>query len=134
HARERNMQPEIFVPFIFFAFLGSIVLVPILAKERTKRSAHELVSRAIDRGQQLDPALVSQLSESIANEGNRARKSLGNAVSLLALAGAFAGIAFVGGDHDIHDGSMVPTVLFGALGAAFLVLSIIDYSSKRREA
>lgn len=128
------MQPEIFVPFIFFAFLTSIVVVPILAKERTKRSAHELVARALDRGQQLDPALVAQLSESIAQEGNRARKSLGNAVVLLALAGACAGIAFVSGDSDIHSGSLVPAVLFGALGAAFLVLSIIDYSSKKREA
>jgi hypothetical protein len=35
------MDADIFVPFVFFAFLGAVILVPVLAKERTKRSAHD---------------------------------------------------------------------------------------------
>lgn len=130
------MDAEILVPLSFFAFLGAVILVPTLIKERTKRSAHDLVARAIDRGQTLDPALVSQLSENMLQEGNRARKSLGNAVIMLALAGAFVGIAYVSdgwdGGHDAHNGILVPAVLFGALGVAFGLLAIIDYMTKPR--
>ena len=28
------MQPEIFIPLIFFGFLASVILIPIMAKER----------------------------------------------------------------------------------------------------
>ena len=67
------MDAEIFVPFVFFGFLGAIILVPQLAKERTKRSAHDLVSQALARGQNLDPGLVQQLTQNLLDEGNRAR-------------------------------------------------------------
>ncbi|MBN8608518.1 MAG: hypothetical protein J0L81_16505 [Caulobacterales bacterium] len=132
------MDADIFVPFVFFAFLGAVILVPVLAKERTKRSAHDLVSRALERGQALDPALVSQLTQNMLEEGNRARKSLGSAVVLLALAGGFVAAGFVvdgfdpGG--DAHRGMLIPAVILGSVGVAFLLLSIIDYASKRKTA
>ena len=127
------MGPEIVVPFVFFAFLTSVIVIPVMVKERTKRSAHDLIARAIDRGQTLDPALVEQLSENMLQESNRARKSLGSAVVLLALAGAFAGIAFISdGGMTMNDGALVPAVLLGSLGTAFLVLAIIDYLGKPR--
>ena len=126
------MGPEIIIPLKFFTFLGAIILVPIMSKERTKRSAHELVAKAIDRGQTLDPELVSRLTQNMLQEGDRARKSLGNAVVLLALAGAFAGIALVTNGVDLHDGALVPAVLLGALGIAFALLAIIDFASKDR--
>jgi hypothetical protein len=129
------MDADIFVPFVFFGFLAAIILVPVLAKERTKRSAHDLIAQAMSRGQQLDPTLIQQLTQHMLEEGNRARKSLGNAVVLLALAGGFVAAGFVmdgfdpGG--DARHGMMIPAVILGAVGAAFLVLSIIDYASKR---
>ena len=127
------MGPEIVVPFTFFAFLTTIIVVPVMMKERTKRSAHELISRAIDRGQQLDPALVQQLTDNMLQEGNRARRSFGSAVIMLALAAAFVGIAFVSGDgFGMHDGALIPAVLLGSLGAAYLVLSIIDFIGRPR--
>lgn len=129
------MEVAIFVPFVFFTFLACIIVIPALAKERTKRSAHDLIARALDRGQALDPALVQQLSENIAREGDRARKSLGNAVILLALAGAFVGVAYVSSDFRFDGGgALVPAVILGALGAAFLLLSIIDYATKKSAA
>lgn len=130
------MDADIFVPFVFFGFLASVILVPVLAKERTKRSAHELISQAMARGQVLDPALVAQLSQNILDEGNRARKSLGSAVVLLALAGGFVAAGFVvdgfdpGG--DAHRGMLIPAVIMGSVGVAFLLLSIIDYASKKK--
>ena len=132
------MEAEIFVPFVFFAFLAAVILVPVLAKERTKRSAHELVSRAMERGQSLDPALVSQLTQNMLEEGNRARKSLGNAVVLLALAGGFLGAGFVieGYDHDgdVVRGMAVPAIILASVGLAYLALAIIDYSTKKKAA
>lgn len=130
------MDAEIFVPFVFFGFLGAIILVPQLAKERTKRSAHDLVSQALARGQNLDPTLVQQLTQNLLDEGNRARKSLGNAVILLALAGGFIAAGFVmdgfdpGG--DARHGMWIPAVILGSVGTAFLLLAIVDYTTKRR--
>lgn len=36
------MGADVFVPFVFFGFLGAVILVPIWLKERTKQSAHVL--------------------------------------------------------------------------------------------
>ena len=132
------MHPEIFVPFIFFTFLGAIILVPTLVKERTKRSAHELISQALARGQTLDPALVSQLTQNMLEEGNRARKTLGNGVILLALAGGFLGAGYmisrIDGDHEGFFGMGVPAVILASVGAAYLLLAIFDYATKKRTA
>ncbi|ANP47442.1 hypothetical protein [Candidatus Viadribacter manganicus] len=130
------MDAEIFVPFVFFGFLAAIILVPQLSKERTKRSAHDLVSQALSRGQNLDPTLVQQLTQNLLDEGNRARKSLGSAVILLALAGGFIATGYVmdgfdpGG--DARHGMWIPAIILGSVGTAFLLLSIIDYATKRR--
>ena len=130
------MDADIFVPFVFFGFLAAIILVPTLAKERTKRSAHDLVSNALSRGQNLDPALVQQLTQNMLDEGNRARKSLGNAVILLALAGGFVAAGYVlngiDTDGDAMHAMWIPAVILGSVGTAFLLLAIIDYATKRR--
>lgn len=127
------MNPEIFVPFVFFGFLAAVILVPTMLRERTKRSAHDLVSQALARGQNLNPELVQQLTQNMLDEGNRARKSLGNAVVLLSLAAAFVGLGFVFGFQDEdHRGILVPAVILGAVGMAYGLLAIIDYASRKR--
>lgn len=132
------MSPDVFVPFIFFSFLAAVILVPVLVKERTKRSAHELISQAMQRGQPLEPSLVSQLTQNMLDEGNRARKSLGNGVILLALAGGFVAAGFLineyDPDGDVIRGMSVPAVLLGSVGLAFLLLAIVDYATKKRNA
>lgn len=132
------MDAEIFVPFIFFSFLALVILVPVLAKERTRRSAHELISQAMARGQTVEPSLIQQLTETMLEEGNRARKSLGNGVILLALAGGFVAAGFVieGFEADGHAlrGMAIPAVILGSVGVAFLLLAIIDYASKKKSA
>jgi hypothetical protein len=135
---EPTMSPDVFVPFIFFSFLAAVILVPVLAKERTKRSAHDLISQAMQRGQPLEPSLVSQLTQNMLDEGNRARKSLGNGVILLALAGGFVAAGFLineyDPDGDVIRGMSVPAVLLGSVGLAFLLLAIVDYATKKRNA
>lgn len=133
------MDADIFVPFIFFAFLTAVIITPIMVKERTKRSAHQLISQAIARGQDLDPATIARVTEEMLEHGgSRARRSFGNAVVLLALAGGFVGAGFVLSNLDRGGDAlyamMVPAVILGAVGAAFLLLSIVDFAAQRRTA
>lgn len=131
------MDEGIFFFLVFFGFLGAIILVPQLAKERTKRSAHDLVSQALARGQNLDSDLVQQLTRNMLEEGNRARRTLGNAVVLLALAGGFIAAGFVingiDNDGEAMQAMWIPAVILGSVGVAFLLLSIIDYTTKKRQ-
>jgi hypothetical protein len=72
------------------------------------------------------------------DEGNRARRSLGNGVVLLALAGGFMGAGFmiqgIDGDTDALYGMGIPAVILAAVGAAYLLLAIFDYATKKRTA
>ena len=124
------MGPDTFVPFIFFGFLTAVIVLPIMARESTKRSAHQLVAQAIARGQPLDTTLIERLSQDAFYDGNRARKSLGSGVILLALAGGFVAAGKVTGWDD-HDGWMVPAIILGSVGLAFLLLAIFDYLTKK---
>jgi hypothetical protein len=134
------MDAEIFVPFVFFSFLTAIIVLPVMAKEKTKRSAHSLISQAIARGQDLDPATISRMTDEMLDNygGGRARRTFGNAVVLLALAGGFVAAGFVLSNLDT-DGEVlyamsVPAVIVGSVGVAFLLLSIVDFAAKRRTA
>ena len=129
------MEAEVIVPFTFFAFLAAVILVPIWLKERTKRSAHALISQAIEKGQPLDPALMRQLTDGVKPQQDRARRTLGSGVILLALAGGFVIGAFALEDFTgaVEGGMMVPAAILGALGTAFMLLAIVDYASKKKD-
>jgi hypothetical protein len=123
---------EILIPIVFFGFLAAIILVPIWLRERTKQSAHQLISQALEKGQTLDPAIMRQLTEGVREKQDRPRRTLGSGVVLLALAGGFVASAFFV-DGYAHSGMMVPAVILGALGVAFILLAIIDYATKKKE-
>jgi len=130
------MGADVFVPFVFFAFLGAIILVPIWLKERTKQSAHALISQALEKGQQLDPAVLRQLTEGATKpQKDRARSTLGSGVVLLALAIGFVigGFAIDDFSGSVEGGMMVPVAILGALGFAFILLAIVDYAAKKKE-
>lgn len=130
------MGADVFVPFVFLGFLGAVILVPIWLKERTKQSAHALISQALEKGQQLDPALLRQLTEGAAKAPkDRARSTLGSGVVLLALAigfviGGFAMEDFTGA---VEAGMLVPAAILGALGVAFILLAMVDYAARKKE-
>jgi len=128
---------DIIVPLVFFGFLAAIILVPIYLRERTKQSAHALISQALEKGQTLDPQLLKQLTDGGRPQQDKARRSLGSGIVLLALAGGFAGAAFwvgeISGAPEAFGGMMVPAVLLGALGVAFILLAMVDYATKRKE-
>ncbi len=126
------------IPFIFFGFLAAVILVPIWLRERTKQSAHHLISQALERGQTLDPTLMRQLTEGTGRQQpDKARRSLGSGIVLLALAGGFVGAGFVvediSGASEAFGGMMVPAVILGALGTAFILLAIVDYATQKKD-
>ena len=131
------MDADIFVPFVFFGFLGAVILVPIWLKERTKQSAHQLISQALDKGQPLDPALVRQLTEPAKKPQDKARNSLGSGIVLLGLALGFVGAGFavqqISGAEEALGGMLVPAAILGSLGIAFLLLAIVDYATKKKD-
>jgi hypothetical protein len=129
---EIEMGADVFVPFVFFGFLGAVILVPIWLRERTKQSAHHLISQALDKGQPIDPALMRDLTQGSVRQQqvDRPRRTLGSAILMIALAGAFGAISFVDPDQDW---SRIPAIILGALGVAFLLLAIVDYTTKKKD-
>lgn len=128
------METDTLVPLIFFTFLFAVIVVPIMIRERTKRSAHSLITHAIDRGQPLDPALLQQLSQGLVSEQDRARKSLGSGVILLAIAIGFTAAGLLVDHGDSDSGFFIPAVIAGSVGLAFVLLAIVDYATKKRAA
>lgn len=132
------MDEGVFAMFVFFGFLGAVIIVPIWLKERTRQSAHQLISQALEKGQTLDPTLMRQLTEGVRQEGDKARKTLGSGIVLLALAGGFTAAAFVMDGFEptgaAHNGMLIPAVILGALGGAFVLLAIVDYLTKKKDA
>ena len=126
------MGADVFVPFVFFGFLGAIIIVPIWLRERTKRSAHNLISQALEKGQPLDPAIMRELTQGTFRQTqvDRPRRTLGSAVLLIALAAAFGGIAYLNPDQNWAH---IPALILGALGGAFLLLAIVDYMTKKKD-
>lgn len=131
------MGADVFVPFVFFGFLGAIILVPIWLKERTKQSAHNLISQALEKGQPLDPQLMRELTDTQRQQPDKARRSLGSGVVLLALAAGFVGASYLSGDFDpsgsASGGMLTAATILGALGAAFVLLAIVDYATKKKD-
>lgn len=123
------MDADIFVPFLFFGFLAAIILVPIYLKERTRQSAHHLIAQALEKGQQLDPALMRTLTEGQKKPQDKARSSLGAGVVLLSLGLGFA----IAGYFSEIEPLYIPASILGALGVAFTLLAVVDYSTKRKE-
>ena len=131
------MDADFLIPFIFFGFLAAIILVPIYLRERTRQSAHHLIAQALEKGQTLDPVLMRTLTEGQKKPQDKARSSLGSGVVLLSLAGGFAAAGYFVGDlsgaEEAFNGMMIPAVILGALGIAFILLAMVDYSTKKKD-
>ncbi len=131
------MDADFLIPFVFFGFLAAIILVPIYLRERTRQSAHHLIAQALEKGQTLDPVLMRTLTEGQKKPQDKARSSLGSGIVLLALAGGFAAAGYfvgnISGADEAFNGMMIPAVILGALGIAFILLAIVDYAMKKKE-
>lgn len=130
------MDAEVFVPFLFFGFLGAIILVPIWLREKSRQSAHQIISEALERGQTLDVNVVRELTQvGRPQPQERGRRTLGLGIVLLAIAGGFAGggLALMGIAPEALGGMLVPAAFLGALGIGFTLLGIVDLAAKKKE-
>ncbi|HVY84816.1 MAG TPA: DUF6249 domain-containing protein [Caulobacterales bacterium] len=121
---------------VVFGSIVAIVALPMWFRERTKQSAHKLISEAIAKGQTLDPALMERLTADIASRQSSPRRTLGSAVVMIALSGGFLAAHFMSGGGfgpGEDDWWFMPSAILGALGLAFLVLAIVDYSSQKKK-
>jgi hypothetical protein len=111
-----------------FAAIALLVIVPIMVRERTKRVGLDLVARALERGQTLDPDLIVRLTDERLSVDRR-RNNLARGLVLCALAMGCIGSAGVLRALDetpaLQD-FLVPAVLLVSLGAAFLLLAAMD--------
>jgi len=119
---------------MLFGSIAAIVVLPAYFRERTKQSAHRLVAEAIAKGQNVDPVLVQKLTENVVTkQQSNPRRTLGSAVVMLALGAAFAAAGYM--DGGWMDGGFlnIPAMVLLALGLAFLLLAIVDYSSQKNK-
>ena len=130
------MDEGIIFFFVFFGFLAAIILVPIYLRERTRQSAHHLIAQALEKGQTLDPSLMKVLTEGQKKPRDKAPSSLASGIVLLALAGGFVGggyaISQISGAEEAFFGMMIPAAILGALGAAFVLLALVDFATQRK--
>ncbi|HWA00534.1 MAG TPA: DUF6249 domain-containing protein [Caulobacterales bacterium] len=124
----------IIVVGIVFGSVVALVALPMWFRERTKQSAHKLISEAIAKGQTLDPALIEKLSEGLPQrQQSSPRRTLGSAVVMLALGAAFALAGYMDGGWMDGGFMNIPAMILGFLGLAFLVLAIVDYNSQKKK-
>lgn len=127
---------DILVPIAFFVFLGAAIVGPIWLKERTKQSAYKLISEALAHDKPLDPALIERLTQApVRKPQDNARRTLGSAVVLIALAVGFAGASYLSGDFapgGAGGGMLTAAIILGVLGIAFLILAAVDYAAKKK--
>jgi hypothetical protein len=108
--------------------VGVIFVIPAFLRERTKRAGFELVARALERGQTLDPDTILRITEE-KSRSDRRRSNFAVGVVLLALAvGALASAGIVASlEHDAQfQDFLVPATMLGVVGLAFLILAATD--------
>ena len=116
-----------------FALLGAVILTPAILKERTKRVGLDLAARAIERGQTLDPEVIIRLTDEKLHVDRRRHNLAIGAVLWGLAAGCLASAAIlvaVEPDAQLQD-FLVPAALLASVGAAFLLLGLLDRTSPR---
>jgi hypothetical protein len=125
-------------PFIFFAFLAAIIIVPQYLRYRERARLHETLRIAFERGQPVPPELVEALQSGrrgapvdeapVYNLPDRAQRDLRRGVIWLALGLGLVGVgvAFYAGLYNV-GGSEETFGTFAALGAipAFIGLAYL---------
>lgn len=92
---------DVIVPIAAFAMLSSFVVAPIWLHHNTKQAGFKLIEKALEKGQELDPALVERLGKSSHTPAERARRSLATAIILTSIALGLAAIHLMVGETVI---------------------------------
>jgi len=120
------MDVEIVVPI--GAFIAIIGVIWILSKsgERKRQAAHETLRLMIEKGQEVSPQLINDMSMITSPRRNDLRRG----VILISLALAFALIGLITTAQGNGDGEGLMIAIFpGLIGLAFLALWKFGYDS-----
>jgi hypothetical protein len=118
------MDSDVIGGLIFFAFLGSIILVPAILKYRDRARMHETLRTAYEKGQPVSPEMLEMLQKDVKRSSGkfvdlrRAIVFLGIGLGLIGMGlsiGQFAGEEAL---YGTAAAGMIP--LF--IGLGFLVL------------
>lgn len=110
---------DVLIPIVFFGVTFGIVYIVLMFRHRNRKMAQQTLLAAIEKGQQLDAAIVQTLVGSPPSSGDR---DVRRGVVLLAAGLATGGLAIL-----IDDPDATP-VIFGAalfpllIGAAYLAM------------
>jgi len=133
------MGESVLVPLIFFSFLGAVIIGPMYLAHKGRLAKIELMKQALERGQNLDPKLLEQLYEVEASKKrpDQPRRSLGAGVVLTFLAVGLGGAGFLSNGYDpsgmSDNGLYTAALIVGCIGLAYLVLAVVDYSTKKKD-
>jgi Mg2+/citrate symporter len=118
------------------AGLVALIVLPIWFRERTKQSAHNMISQALAKGEKIDAELLERITDPPARQQDRPRRTLGNAIIMIALSIGLVFASYFSGDFNPmegrFDGPMLGAAILGALGIAFLILALVDYAAKSK--
>lgn len=86
----------------------------------------------------MEPALISQLTQNSSTRATAPARALATASSCWALAAGFVGAGYVieglDADGDALRDMKIPAVILGTVGLAYLLLAVVDYATKKRNA
>jgi hypothetical protein len=118
------------IPLIFYIFIGTLILVPVMLHYRAKEASHRVVREAIAKGQIVDPALIERLipPPKPQDPRNLAFGFLISGIIFVAIGVGLGSSGFFLTD-DIRDagGFFSGAVITGAIGVGFLVISAVAF-------
>lgn len=104
-----------------FLLAGGIVFTVAYYRHARRRETEQTIRAAIEKGQQLDPALIEKLLEQPRRHGGQALKIGG--IILLFLAMGLAVLHFVVGGEALREGPMPGAIVVGFIAMGLLVAS-----------
>lgn len=121
----------IFVPLGLFLMVAVIVAASVWGSVQNKRTAADVIKRAIESGQQLDPESISALHK----PARAAAQDIRGGIVLTALALGFVAagaIYYYGGpgDGDGIFGFLIAACIIGAIGIGQLIAGFMRQPKK----
>ena len=117
------MAEDVLVPIVLFGSLVAIVWLISAFNQRKRQTIHETIRLAIERGQELSPKMIRDMSMI----NNPRISDLRRGVVLIALSAAFILVALIN-SREMHELLSI-SVFPGLIGLAFIALWRFGYDN-----